>query len=202
MSKSKGNVIDPLGVIDIYGADALRMALVVGNTPGNDPVIYEEKIRGYRNFTNKIWNASRFVMMNLNNFNPKLKPKFTLADKRTLKNLNKFEKEISGLMDFFKFYRAAEKLYHYFWHTFADKIIEKQKERLKSGNKNEVLASQHLLLEVLQVNLKLLHPFLPFITEEIYQKLPLKNKQRFLMIENWPGQRTSVLFHPSLRSGK
>ncbi len=186
MSKSKGNVIDPLGVIDLYGADALRMALIVGNAPGNDPIIYEEKIRGYRNFANKIWNASRFVLMNLNGFNFKNKPALTKKDEKTLENLKKFVKEITELMESFKFYRAAEKLYLYFWHTFADKIIEAQKERLNNKGGKERQASQYILLEVLKTNLKLLHPFIPFITEEIYQKLPIKNKKECLMIESWP----------------
>ena len=186
MSKSKGNVIDPLGVIDIYGTDALRMALIVGNAPGKDPIIYEEKIRGYRNFANKIWNVSRFVLMNLGNFNPQDRPNFTAKDKQILKELNKFAEEITKLMDSFRFYRAGEKIYHYFWHTFADKIIEQQKLRLKSGNKKEQKVSQHLLLEILKTALKLLHPFMPFVTEEIYQKLPMKNKKKCLMVEGWP----------------
>ncbi|MEK7595932.1 MAG: class I tRNA ligase family protein [Patescibacteria group bacterium] len=185
MSKSKGNVIDPLGVIDIYGADALRMALVVGNAPGNDPIIYEEKIRGYRNFANKIWQASRFVLMNLDGFNPKAKPKLTLSDKKRLKEINKLKKEITKLIESFKFYAAAEKLYHYFWHIFADKIIESIKPRLRENNKKDRQAAQHLLLEILKTNLKLLHPFMPFITEEIWSKLPIKNK-KLLMIEQWP----------------
>jgi len=189
MSKSKGNVIDPLGVIDIYGADALRMALVIGNTPGSDPIIYEEKIRGYRNFTNKIWNASRFVLMNLSDFNPKTRPKLTKKDKKTLQYLKGFTKEITGLMESFRFYKAAEKIYHYFWHNFCDKIIEEQKPRLQSKNKNDQTGSQYLLLEILKTNLKLLHPFIPFITEEIYQKLPLKNKKSSLMVEEWPYSR-------------
>jgi len=189
MSKSKGNVIDPLGVIDIYGADALRMALVIGNTPGSDPTIYEEKIRGYRNFTNKIWNASRFVLMNLSDFNPKTRPKLTKKDKKTLQYLKGFTKEITGLMESFRFYKAAEKIYHYFWHNFCDKIIEEQKPRLQSKNKNDQTGSQYLLLEILKTNLKLLHPFIPFITEEIYQKLPIKNKKKCLMVETWPYSR-------------
>ena len=189
MSKSKGNVIDPLGVIDIYGADALRMALIVGNTPGSDPIIYEEKIRGYRNFTNKVWNASRFVMMNCVDFNPKKKPILTDKDKKILKNLKNFSKEITKLMDSFRFYKAAEKLYHYFWHTFCDKIIEEQKPRLQSPNQKSRFTSQYLLLEILKTNLKLLHPFTPFITEEIYQNLPIKNKKSSLMVEEWPYSR-------------
>ena len=184
MSKSKGNVIDPLGVIDLYGTDALRMALTVGNTPGNDPVIYEEKIRGYRNFSTKIWNASRFVLMNMDGYKQGSRPKLDKSDKKILKDLSGLTKEISILIENFRFYRAAEKLYHYFWHTFADKIIEGQKKRLKGKSKKRQ-ASQYVLLEVLRTSLKLLHPFMPFITEEIYQKLPIKNK-KLLIVEDWP----------------
>ena len=184
MSKSKGNIVDPLGVIDIYGTDALRMALVVGNTPGNDIIIFEEKIRGYRNFANKIWNASRFVLGNLKDYNPKTKIILSQKDRKILKGLSKFVKETTKLMELFKFYAAAEKIYHYFWHTFCDKIIEEQKKRL--NNPKEKKAAQALLLAILATNLKLLHPFMPFITEEIYQKLPLKNKKECLMVENWP----------------
>jgi len=186
MSKSKGNVINPLGVADIYGTDALRIALVTGNTPGNDPIIYEEKIRGQRNFINKIWNASRFVLMNLTDFNPKTQPKLTEKDKKILQYLKGFTKEITGLMESFRFYKAAEKIYHYFWHNFCDKIIEEQKPHLQSKNKKDQSRSQYLLLEILKTNLKLLHPFIPFITEEIYQNLPIKNKKKCLMIEKWP----------------
>ncbi|HOX21416.1 MAG TPA: valine--tRNA ligase [Candidatus Paceibacterota bacterium] len=185
MSKSKNNAIDPLGVIDLYGTDALRLALIIGNAPGNDPIISEEKIRGYRNFANKIWNASKFVMMNLEDFAPLSKPTLTDGDKKILKELGKFIKEVTKDMENFRFYAAGEKIYHYFWHTFADKIIESVKPRLKSADKNERLASQYLLLEILKTNLKLLHPFMPFITEEIYQKLPIKEK-KLLMIEEWP----------------
>lgn len=174
MSKSKGNVIDPLGVIDLYGADALRMALVVGNAPGNDPVIFEEKIRGYRNFANKVWNASRFVLLHSNS---QLKTKSFAMDKKVLKELDKLIKDVSKLIDSFKFYRASEKLYHYFWHTFCDKIIEDYK-------KGKV--SKTTLLKILETNLKLLHPFMPFLTEEIYQQLPIKNRKKCLMIEQWP----------------
>lgn len=185
MSKSKGNVIDPLGVLDLYGTDALRLALIIGNAPGNDPIISEEKIRGYRNFANKIWNASKFVMMNLEGFDPSQKPAFTSDDKKTLKELGRLIKDATKDMENYRFYSAGEKIYHYFWHTFADKIIEGTKPRLKSDDKNDRSASQHLLLEILKTNLKLLHPFMPFITEEIYQKLPVGEK-KLLMIEEWP----------------
>ncbi|MFH0788744.1 MAG: class I tRNA ligase family protein, partial [Pseudomonadota bacterium] len=184
MSKSKGNVIDPLGVIDLYGSDALRMALVVGNTPGSDIVISEEKIRGYRNFANKVWNASRFVLMQMpdskaqtGKLNLKSK-KLTPADKKILKSLKDTNKLATKHIENFRFDLAANKLYHFFWHNFCDIYIEKFKfQKAKS---------QNVLLYALLNSLKLLHPFLPFITEEIYQKMPLKNKKECLMIESWP----------------
>jgi len=183
MSKSKGNIIDPLGVIDLYGADALRMALVVGTAPGNDPIISEEKIRGYRNFSNKIWNASRFVLMNIKDFNPNQKVKLSLKNKRVFAQFNKFIKEVTKDMDDFAFYRASEKLYHYFWHTFADKIIEQNKSRLQKPS--ERVQSQYLLATILINLLKMLHPFMPFITEAIYQRMSIKNK-KLLLVEDWP----------------
>ena len=184
MSKSKGNVVDPLGIVNEYGADALRMALIVGNTPGNDPVFSEEKVRGYRNFANKIWQASRFVLMNLEGFNVGKKPILSVSDKKRLKEFEVFKNKIRKQMDNFKFYQAAEDLYHYFWHTFADKVIEESKESLKGEDKGKKQSSQYMLLEILNGSLKLLHPFMPFITEEIYQKLPSK-KAEFLMVDKW-----------------
>ncbi len=184
MSKSKGNVIDPLGIVNEYGADALRMALVVGNTPGSDLAFSEDKIRGYRNFANKIWQATRFVLMNLDDFDFNAKPKLSAADKKKLNELAKIKKDISKLMESFKFYAAGEEIYHYFWHVFCDKIIEEMKSRLKSDNKKDKQAAQFILLEILTSSLKLLHPFMPFITEEIYQNLPVKNK-KMLIIEKW-----------------
>ena len=186
MSKSKGNVINPLDLIEKYGTDALRMALVVGNTPGTSLPLDENKIRAYRNFATKVWNASRFVMMNLADYNPESKIKLTAKDKKILKDFQKQTKEITKEMDAFKFYLASEKIYHYFWHTFCDKIIEDQKLRLNGVDKKDKAASQNLLLTLLSESLKLLHPFMPFITEEIYQQLPGKNKQTCLMVENWP----------------
>lgn len=189
MSKSKGNVIDPLGVAEMYGTDAVRMALTVGNKPGNDIVISEEKIRGYKHFANKIWNAARFVTQN-GKFETNLKSKIqslTKEDKKGLKKLDEFVKEITKLMDSFKFYIAAEKIYHYFWHTFADKIIEESKPRLQGENLKEHEAAKFVLEKNLTTLLKLLHPFMPFITEEIWGKLPIKNKQ-MLLIEEWPKQ--------------
>jgi len=185
MSKSKGNVIDPLGVVDLYGADALRMALIVGNTPGSDPIIYEEKIKGYRNFATKIWNASRFVLMNLEGYDPNAKVKFSAKDKKTLKSLEKLSLEVTKEMEKFRFYTASEKVYHYFWHIFCDKIIEEQKPRLYGQDVKDKQASQQLLVCMLFDLLKLLHPFMPFVTEQIYQYLPQKSKKECIMIEEW-----------------
>lgn len=186
MSKSRGNVINPLDLTAKYGTDALRIGLVVGNTPGTSLALDENRIRGYRNFANKIWNASRFVLMNLEGFGMAKKPALTAQDKKLLLNLAKIAKETTKLMDDFKFYKASELVYHYFWHTFADKIIEAQKPRLQGTDKKAKAASQYVLLKILETNLKLLHPFMPFITEEIYQKLPLKEKMKTIMIEQWP----------------
>lgn len=178
MSKSKGNVISPLDLTEKYGTDAFRIGLVVGNTPGTSLALDENRIKGYRNFANKIWNASRFVLMNKpSQINADSGRLTRVLDKKYLKELNELTKKITKLMDDFKFYAAAEKIYHYFWHDFCDKIIEDY----KTGK-----ISQCLLLEIFTTSLKLLHPFMPFITEEIYQKLPMKNKKECLMIESWP----------------
>ena len=182
MSKSKGNVINPLEVAEIYGTDAVRMALIIGTTAGNDPIISEDKIRGYRNFANKIWNASRFVLMNYRELNAK--PKFTAADKKNLKNLKAIKKKVTGYLDKHDYNHAAETIYHYFWHTFADKVIEESKPRLKSENPSDAAAAQETLMKILSESMKMLHPFMPFITEQIYQMLPGKDRG-LLMIEEW-----------------
>ncbi len=184
MSKSKGNVINPLDITDKYGTDALRIGLVMGNTPGQSLALDENKIKGHRNFANKIWNAAKFVQMNTKDFDTSQKVKLSAAQKTRLKELTDLTKEITGLMDDFKFYYAAEKIYHYFWHEFCDKIIEESKAALE--NSQERMATQHMLMEILGTSLTLLHPFMPFITEEIYQTLSLQGKKACLMIENWP----------------
>ncbi len=192
MSKSKGNVVDPLGVAEIYGADAVRMALIMDSTPGNDPIISEDKIRGYRNFATKIWNISRFVLMNYDQKFEKIKPQFTKEDKKNLKDLITIHKKITKDIEGLKFHIAAHSIYHYIWHTFADKILENSKPRLRSENIIERAAAFKVNLEIFSAALKLLHPFMPFITEEIWQNLPIlrrdsgqvKNK-KMLMIEKW-----------------
>lgn len=182
MSKSKGNVIDPLGVAQVYGADAVRMALVVGNTAGNDIIISEDKIRGYRNFSTKIWNASKFVLANYDVAFEKIAAHLSPNDRKRLAEFKKIKKAVVRHLERFKFHLAAEKLYHYFWHTFADKVIEENKMRLRGGTMRDRAAAYHLLHTLLIEQLKLLHPFMPFITEEVYSLLPIKNK-KMLMIE-------------------
>ncbi|MDP1688732.1 MAG: valine--tRNA ligase [bacterium] len=180
MSKSKGNVIDPLGVADIYGADAIRMSLVVGTAPGNDPVISEDKIRGYRNFATKIWNATRLITMRGSSTIPE-KPNYTNEDKKTLKEFEKFKKTVIKDMDAYRFHEASNKIYHYFWHTFADKILESSKARLQDENKKVKETATAFLIKLLTEQLKLLHPFMPFVTEAIWQEL--YGGKKILMVE-------------------
>jgi valyl-tRNA synthetase len=185
MSKSKGNVIDPLKIASLYGTDALRVALIFGNALGSDLILYEEKFKSFQKFANKIWNASRFVLMNLKDFSPKNKIQLSQRDREMLEDLKSHCKKITALMDSFQFHLAIQEIYHYFWHVFCDKIIEQEKERVKSNEEKERKKSQFILFYFLKTNLKLLHPFMPFITEFIYQMLPQKEKP-LLMIENWP----------------
>lgn len=184
MSKSKGNVINPLGVLEQYGTDALRLALIIGNMPGKDVVISEDKIRGYRNFINKLWNISRFVLRETQDFSHGRKPRLHKDDVAILKEFEKIVSKVTNHMESFQFSHAADILYHYTWHTYADNILEKSKSVLKDPKKRA--ARQYVLLWVLENILKLLHPFTPFVTEELYQKLPLPKKQQTLMIEQWP----------------
>lgn len=183
MSKSKGNVVNPLELTDKYGTDALRMALIVGNTPGTDVALQENKVKAYKNFANKLWNITRFTLENTKNYNHEKPQKISEGDEKTISDFNDMVKDVTSDMDNFRFYLATEKLYHYVWHTFADKIIEESKEKLKSSNSEEVLSTQYTLNYILETSLILLHPFMPFITEEIWSKL---NKDKLLMVTSWP----------------
>jgi valyl-tRNA synthetase len=191
MSKSLGTkAIDPLDIIAKYGNDALRLAMVIGNTPGNDLKLNENDIRGYGKFTNKVWNASRFVLEQTKDFNLLNLPKLDEEDNISQKELENLIKEISKEMEEFRFSIVAEKLYHYFWHTFADVIIERSKEKiLKDKN---VDSAKTLLITQLITLLKALHPFIPFVTEEIWQIInsrPESGSRRgsgLLMVEKWP----------------
>jgi valyl-tRNA synthetase len=187
MSKSLNNGIDPLEIADKFGADAGRMALIVGTAPGTDSKISEEKIRGYKNFANKIWNATRFVLDNTKDFEISEKTNYDEEDKKSDEELREFMKEITKEMDEYKFYIVAEKLYHYFWHTFADVIIERSKKKIIESEKQNKNAdsAKALLYTQLTTLLKALHPFIPFVTEEIWSMMPGENKN-LLMVEKWP----------------
>jgi valyl-tRNA synthetase len=178
MSKSKANVIDPLVLTEQFGTDAFRIGMVVGNTPGTSLALSPDKIKGYKNFANKIWNATRFVLDNTKDFNIPENPIYDEEDQKSDEELKALIKEITKEMDEYKFYIVAEKLYHYFWHTFADIIIERSKKKNTDSTKM-------LLLSQLTTLLKALHPFIPFVTEEIWSMMPIKNKN-LLMVEKWP----------------
>jgi len=187
MSKSKGNVVNPLAVVDENGADALRMALVFNAASDSDMPFGEDKVVAQKRFANKIWNAAKFSLTNLEGFNPKeIKTKFTAADEAILKELGETAQKIAKDLDNFNFHEAAQSAYHFFWHSFCDKCIEDVKPRIKepTGAKDKA-AAQYVLWKVLTDSLKLLHPFMPFITEAIYQELPHREKD-LLLIEDWP----------------
>ncbi|MCH7604925.1 valine--tRNA ligase [Patescibacteria group bacterium] len=184
MAKSLGNVIDPLEMIEKYGADATRLSLIIGAAAGNDIKLSEDKVRGYRNFINKLWNISRFIFLNTEDFNMKKKPNLTLRDKKILADFEKMTKKTTAYIETYRFSLAAESLYHYLWHTVGDKVLEQSKPVLQDQKKRA--GRQYVLLQLLKGSLVLLHPFIPFATEEIYQKLPLKEKKQTLMIEHWP----------------
>lgn len=182
MSKSKGNVVDPLNVASIYGTDALRMALVVGNSAGNDIIISEEKIRGYRNFANKIYNISRFLLLNIKDFSLQ-KPKLSKKDQQILKEFLEIKKKITFYLDNYRFSLAAETLYHYLWHNYADKILEEMKINLKDTKERK--KAEYILVSIFKDSLILLHPFMPFLSEYLWQRMPFKKKNP-LIIEKWP----------------
>ena len=177
--------IDPLEIIDQYGADALRLTLVVGSTPGNDMRFSDEKVKASRNFANKLWNAARFVMMNLpEDFRPGLPASLTMADKWVLSQLNTLVKNVTENLDKFELGLAAQKVQDFIWDVYCDWYIEIAKLRLNSEDAAEADSARQILVSVLVQALKLLHPFMPFITEEIYTALP--GASETLMLEKWP----------------
>ncbi len=192
MSKSLGNGIDPLDMCDQFGADALRFNLITGNSPGNDMRFYVEKCEAMRNFCNKLWNASRFVMMNLTIEKNELPDKLEIEDKWILSKLNDLCREVCDNMDSFELGVAAGKIYDFIWDSYCDWYIELTKPRLNGGDEESKLAAQKVLLYVLTEILKLLHPFMPFITEEIWQALPHEGEA--LMIERYPEWKAELSF--------
>ena len=190
MSKSLGNGIDPLEVIDQYGADALRFMLVTGNSPGNDMRFYMERVEAARNFANKLWNASRFVFMNIDEeimngvTRDSVEANLTIADKWIISRANNVVKEVIDNMDKFDLGIAAQKIYDFAWTEYCDWYIEIVKPRLYSDDVEAKKAALYTLTYVLETILKLLHPYMPFITEEIYTYLP--TVEGSIVIANWP----------------
>lgn len=201
MSKSKGNVINPLTLTEKFGTDALRMGLVVGNTPGTSLALAEERIRGYKNFANKLWNIARFVLehtqmnANVTRMDADGRGRKGDADADSAKRSEqKLEEELNSLladvtkdMEDYRFYMAAEKLYHYAWHNLADRILEESKDILKNGTSEAKKNRVQFLMQTLDRMLRALHPFIPFVTEEIWQlwKRPTE-KSGMLMVQPWP----------------
>ena len=192
MSKSLGNGIDPLEMADQYGADALRFNLITGNSPGNDMRFYTERCEAMRNFANKIWNASRFLMMNLTIDRCELPDRLELEDKWILSKLNSVIPEVTENMERYELGVAAQKVYDFIWDSYCDWYIELTKTRLQGEDEDSKLRAQQVLCYVLTETLKLLHPFMPFITEEIWQALP--HSGDYLMLQQWPQHRIELDF--------
>jgi valyl-tRNA synthetase len=197
MSKSLGNGIDPLKIIEEYGADALRFALASGNAPGNDMRFSDEKIESARNFANKIWNASRFVLMNLTESDEELlkapdKDKLQIEDKWILSKLNTLIKSVSDNLENYELGVALAEIYSFAWDTYCDWYIEMAKSRIFGVTGEDALTAKRVLLYVLTSILKLLHPYMPFITEEIYQALP--HAAASIMISSFPEYNPGYCF--------
>ena len=187
ISKSLGNNIDPMDMGAKYGTDALRMSQIIGTQPGADSKMSEEKIKAYQKFANKLWNITRFVLTSTEGM-PESAESAAPAESAESAESAKMPiyviaKEITEDIDSFRLHLAGEKLYHYIWHTFADVIIEESKLILSGEDEEKKVSTQKMLLATLETCLKLLHPFMPFITEEIWQSM---NKKSLLMIEKWP----------------
>jgi len=186
MSKSLGNALDPLEVSEKYGADAVRMSLIIGTGPGNDSRMSEDKIRAYKNYANKLWNITRFVLSST--LNTKYDDSFnnySKIDLELIRERDLFIKEITKEMEEYKFYLVGEKIYQYTWSRFADVIIEESKTILAGDDEIARKSREQFLFDTLVKILKVLHPFMPFVTEEIWSMIPIDNK-KLLMVEKWP----------------
>ena len=182
MSKSKGNGIDPLDVAAEYGVDALRMALIVGVVPGESMNFSMDKVRGYRKFANKIWNIGRFVLAEAADGEDE--PVCVESDRELIAAWRMLREEVTDDMEHYRYHLASEKLYHYLWHEFADNIIETSKDVLKEGDAAAVKSKKATLLCIYTETLKMLHPFMPFITEAVWNHIPERCKKReMLMVE-------------------
>lgn len=188
-SKSLGNGIDPIDIANKYGADAGRMAIIMGTTPGTDMKISEDKIKGYKNYANKLWNITRFVLSATNGikYDPSFND-FTDADTTLIKERDEIIKTITKEMDEYKFYLAGEKIYQYTWARFADIIIEESKPIMSGSDEGAKNSRAQFLLNTLSKIITILHPFMPFVTEELWSLMPFENKN-LLIVENWPIQK-------------
>lgn len=184
ISKSLGNNIDPVDVIEKYGADAVRMALIVGTGPGNDSKISDEKFKAYKHFSNKIWNISRFIFSNIEKENINASDNITEKDKELLEELRKLTQEVTSDIDKYNLHLAAEKIYQYIWHRFADIIIEESKTIIADKKTKESISRQYTLYKIFTTCLLILHPFMPFITEKIWQYT--EKDSGILMVTKWP----------------
>lgn len=188
MSKSRGNIIDPLFMMDKYGTDAFRFTLAAFAAQGRDIKLSKDRIEGYRNFANKLWNASRFTFLNLSDYNGGTgieveKSEFKLVDRWILSRLNRTILDVRKALDDYKFNEAASSIYQFIWHEFCDWYIELIKTRLLDEGREKRI-SQNILVNVLEKSLRLLHPFMPFITEEIWQQLP--HEEESIMVSSYP----------------
>lgn len=189
MSKSLGNVIDPLDMILKYGADATRLSLLIGAAPGNDVPLSEDKVRGYKHFANKVWNIARFILTSVSDVAVSKQPALSPRDEEILAGLRAIVAEVSSDIEKYHLYLAAEKAYHYVWHELADKILEESKPIMQGDGAGAKEARAYVLRECLVTCLKLLHPFMPYVTEAIWQNIPenLKAGERdLLMVATWP----------------
>lgn len=183
MSKSKGNVISPLELSEKYGTDALRMGLTIGNTPGTTTALYEDKIKAYKLFANKLWNVTRFILENTQDL--PADAVITAQDQKLLEEMQTLVSEVTSDIENYRFYIAGEKLYQYVWHRLADQILEESKALLKGDDQKQRHSRGQVLRTILMTLLKLLHPFMPFVTEAIWQLLPSKDSD-ILMVAKWP----------------
>jgi len=186
MSKSLGNGIDPIDVANKFGADAGRMALIVGTAPGTDSKVDENKIKGYKNFANKLWNITRFVLSSTQDIKIDQSKITTESDKKLVEEFNIISKEITDDLENYRLHLASEKIYHYIWHRYADMIIEESKPLIVGADVPTKESRQQTLLYILASSLKILHPFMPFVTEEIWSMMPQQKKNIPLMVESWP----------------
>ena len=186
MSKSLGNIIDPVDLIERYGTDALRMALIVGNGPGNDVNLDENKIKAYSKFGNKLWNITRFVLTETASIDRNESAPISARDAELITEQKNLLEEITKEMNEFKYYIVSEKLYHYTWDTFAAEILEESKDIFLNGTEEEIISRRYFLINTLKTLLTTLHPFMPFITEEIWQDVKNNTDRDILMTVLWP----------------